>query len=332
MTFYYHNVYLNETATIAGPFEAKGPLSSFYDRTYHNFYFDMPTFEQAESKIIVESVDLLLSKIKKTKDKIDVHISGDLLNQIVATNYASEVIGIPLIGVYSACSTSVLGLVLGSNMLEAKQIKNTIVTVSSHNTSSEKQFRQPIEYGGPKKQTTTFTTTGACAAYLSNNKMGIKIESATIGKVIDLGIKDPNNVGAAMVPAAAATIYKHLKDTKREANYYDLILTGDLGRFGKEILKEYMDIEYKIKLNNYDDSACMIYDLLKQPVYAGGSGPACLPLVFYSYIFNKMKKGEIRRVLIVATGALFSTTMLNQKLSIPAIAHALSLEVIDDLL
>ena len=135
-----------------------------------------------------------------------------------------------------------------------------------------------------------------------------------------------------MVPAAAATIYKHLTDTKREVNYYDLILTGDLGRFGKEILKEYMDIEYKIKLNNYDDSACMIYDLLKQPVHAGGSGPACLPLVFYSYIFQKMKKGELRRVLIVATGALFSTTMLNQKLSIPSIAHALSLEVIDDLL
>ena len=331
MTFYYHNVYLNEVATIAGPYEAKGPLSQFYDRVYHNFYFDMPTFEQAESKIIAESVDLLLSKINKTKDKIDVHISGDLLNQIVATNYAAESIGIPLIGIYSACSTSVLGLIMASNMLDAKQIKNAIVTASSHNNASEKQFRQPIEYGGPKKKTTTFTTTGAGAAYLSSNKLGLKVESATIGTVIDLGITDPNNVGAAMAPAAAKTIYEHLKETKREVDYYDLILTGDLGKYGQEILKEYMQVEYHINLNNYQDSACMIYDLVNQPVHAGGSGPACLPLVFYSYIFPKIKKGEFRRILLVATGALFSTTMLNQKLSIPSIAHAISLEVIDDL-
>ena len=332
MTFYYHNVYLNNTATIAGPYEADGPLLKYYDRTYHNFYFDMPTFEQAESKIIVEAVDLLLAKIKKTKDKIDIHLSGDLLNQIVATNYASKEIGIPLVGIYSACSTSVLGLIIAANMLDAKQVKNAIVTVSSHNNSSEKQFRQPVEYGGPKKRTSTFTTTGAAAAYLSSNKIGLKVESATIGKVCDLGIKDPQNVGAAMVPAAALTIYEHLKDTKREIDYYDLVLTGDLGMYGSKILKEYMNLEYNIELKNHQDAACMIYDLNNQPVYAGGSGPACLPLVFYSYLFNKMKKGEIRRILLVATGALFSTTMINQKQSIPSIAHALSLEVIDDLL
>ena len=331
MTFYYHNVYLNATATVAGPYEAKGPLSKYYDRTYNNMYFDMPSFEQAESKIIVESVDLLLNKINKTKDKINIHISGDLLNQIVATNYASEIIGIPLIGIYSACSTSVLGLILASNMLEAKQIKNVIVTVSSHNNSSEKQFRQPIEYGGPKKETSTFTTTGACAAYLSTLKEDLKIESATIGTVCDLGIKDPNNVGAAMAPAAAKTIYDHLKETKREVGYYDLILTGDLGKYGSEILKEYMKLEYNIILNNYQDAACMIYDLANQPVHAGGSGPACLPLVFYSYIIPKMKRGEIKKILLVATGALFSSTMINQKLSIPSIAHAISLEVNDDL-
>ena len=331
MTFNYHNVYLNDVATIAGPYEAKGPLSKWYDRTYNNFYFDMPTFEQAESKIIIESVDLLLSKIKKTKDKIDIHLSGDLLNQIVATNYASEEIGIPLVGIYSACSTSVLGLILASNMIDAKQINNAIVTVSSHNNTSEKQFRQPIEYGGPKKITSTFTTTGAGAAYLSSKQIGLKVESATLGKVFNMGIKDPNNVGAVMAPAAAKTIYEHLKDLKREVGYYDLILTGDLGIYGSKILKEYMQIEYNINLINYQDSACMIYDLNNQPVHAGGSGPACLPLVFYSYLFPKMKKGEIRRILLVATGALFSGTMVNQKLAIPSIAHAISLEVIDDL-
>lgn len=330
MTFYYHNVYLNDTSTIAGPYEKKGPLSKWYDRCYDNMYFDMPTFEQAESKIIVESVDILLEKIKHTKNQIDVHISGDLLNQIVATNYASKEIGIPLIGIYSACSTSVLGLILASNMIEAKQIKNGIVSVSSHNNSSEKQFRQPIEYGGPKKVTSTFTTTGACSAYLSSKRSEVKVESATIGRVIDLGVTDVNNMGAVMTPAAADTLNKHLKDTKREANYYDLILTGDLGVYGKQILKEYMQIEYNIILSNYDDSACMIYDLKNQDVHAGGSGPACLPLVSYGYIFSKMKKGELRRVLLLATGALFSTTMVNQHASIPAICHAISLEVIDD--
>lgn len=331
MTFKYNNVYLNETSTVTGPYEANGPLHKYYDKCYQDLYFDMPTFEQAESKIIVESVDILLSKINKLRTSIDVHISGDLLNQIVATNYAATSIGIPLIGIYSACSTSVLGLIIASNMLDKGQIKNSIVSVSSHNNSSEKQFRQPIEYGGPKRKSSTFTTTGACSAYLSTKCEGVKISSATLGRVIDLGVTDSTNMGAVMAPAAAKTIYEHLKDTKREADYYDLILTGDLGVYGKDILKEYMEIEYNIKLNNYDDAACMIYDLKKQPVHAGGSGPACLPLVFYGYLFEKMKKKEITKILLVATGALLSTTMVNQKLTIPAIAHAISLEVIDDL-
>lgn len=331
MTFKYNNVYLNETSTVTGPYEANGPLHKYYDKCYKDLYFDMPTFEQAESKIIVESVDILLSKINKLRTSIDVHISGDLLNQIVATNYAATSIGIPLIGIYSACSTSVLGLIIASNMLDKGQIKNSIVSVSSHNNSSEKQFRQPIEYGGPKRKSSTFTTTGACSAYLSTKCEGVKISSATLGRVIDLGVTDSTNMGAVMAPAAAKTIYEHLKDTKREADYYDLILTGDLGIYGKDILKEYMEIEYNIKLNNYDDAACMIYDLKKQPVHAGGSGPACLPLVFYGYLFEKMKKKEITKILLVATGALLSTTMVNQKLTIPAIAHAISLEVIDDL-
>lgn len=331
MTFKYNNVYLNETSTVTGPYEANGPLHKYYDKCYQDLYFDMPTFEQAESKIIVESVDILLSKTNKLRTSIDVHISGDLLNQIVATNYAATSIGIPLIGIYSACSTSVLGLIIASNMLDKGQIKNSIVSVSSHNNSSEKQFRQPIEYGGPKRKSSTFTTTGACSAYLSAKCEGVKISSATLGRVIDLGVTDSTNMGAVMAPAAAKTIYEHLKDTKREADYYDLILTGDLGIYGKDILKEYMEIEYNIKLNNYDDAACMIYDLKKQPVHAGGSGPACLPLVFYGYLFEKMKKKEITKILLVATGALLSTTMVNQKLTIPAIAHAISLEVIDDL-
>ena len=327
MTFKYNNVYLNNTVTISGPYENQGPLSKYYDKSYDDFYFGMKTWEQAESKMLEESVDLLLKKINKTRFDIDLLISGDLLNQIVATNYAARNLAIPLIGIYGACSTSCLGLILASNMLEARQIKNAIVSVSSHNNASEKQYRQPVEYGGPKRKTATFTVTGGASAYLSNNKSKIKIESGTIGNVIDLGVNDALNMGAVMAPAAAKTIYDHLQDTNRTIDYYDLILTGDLGRYGKDILKEYMQVEYNIELKNYDDSACMIYDLDKQPVYAGGSGPACLPLVTYGYILNQMKKGKYRRVLLVATGALLSPTMANEKFGIPAISHAISLEV-----
>lgn len=329
MTFKYDNVYINATGTVAGPYEQKGPLKNYYDATYDDFYIAMDTFEQAESKMIEDSVDIVLSKIAKTKFDIDLFISGDLLNQIVSSNYAASRLGIPYMGIYNACATSVEGLIIGSNMVENRQIKNCLCSVSSHNNTAEKQFRYPVEYGGPKPKTTTFTTTGSATAYLSSNKKGIKVESATIGSVVDLGIKDVYHMGAVMAPAAAKTIYNHLQETKRQVGYYDLILTGDLGVYGRDILKEYMKTEYGIDLKNYNDTACMIFDTEKQPVYAGGSGPACAPLVTYSYIMNKMQKKEYQRVLLVATGALHSPTVVNQKLSIPAIAHAISLEVIE---
>lgn len=327
MTFKYNNVYINETSTITGPYEAKGPLSKLFDKSYDDFYFGEKSWEQAEIRSITDSVELLLNKLNIKNTKVDVHIGGDLLNQIVATNYASSKIGIPLIGIYSACATSTLGLMIASNMIEANQIKNAIVTSSSHNNGAEKQFRNPVEYGGPKREYTTFTTTGCASCYLSNNKSSIKVESATIGTVTDMGITDVFNMGAVMAPSAARVINDHLKDTGRTIDYYDLILTGDLGIVGKMILKEYIKKEYGINLRNYDDSACMIFDIDNQPVYQGGSGPACLPLVTYSHIFDKMKKGKLNKVLLVATGALMNTGMVNQHLSIPSIAHAISLEV-----
>ena len=329
MTFKYSNVYINDTATITGPYEANGPLSKYFDKSYNDLYFNTKSWELAEIKLIEESIDILLNKVGKTKFDIDVLVSGDLLNQIVATNYAASSLGIPLIGIYGACSTSVLGLIIASNMIEAKQVENAITSTSSHNNAAEKQFRYPVEYGGPKRKTTTFTSTGGASAYLSKNKKGIKIESATLGTVVDLGVTDVYHMGAVMAPAAAKTIYDHLRETKREIGYYDLILTGDLGMYGKDILKDYMLTEYNIELKNYDDCGSMIYDINKQPVYAGASGPACAPLVTYGYIFDKMYKKEIKRVLLVATGALMNTTMVNNKSTIPSIAHAVSLEVID---
>ena len=222
MTNTYKNVYVKETSTIGGIYEANGPLVKFLDKVYDkDFYYNEKSFEKAEVKLLKDSINLLLEKTKLTDNDIDLLISGDLLNQMVATNYASATIGIPLIGIYSACSTSALGLILGSNMIDSKQIKNCIVSVSSHNNGSEKQFRQPVEYGGPKKKTSTFTVTGAASAYLSGEKGLIKVESATIGKVVDLGITDSSHMGAVMAPSAAETIYQHLKDTKRDISYYD---------------------------------------------------------------------------------------------------------------
>ncbi len=328
MTTKYNNVYINATGTVTGPYEATGPFSKYFDRSYNDFYFGTSTWEQAESKLIMDSIDILLSKIGKTRFDIDLHISGDLLNQIVASNYAASNLKIPYLGIYNACATSVEGLIIASNFIESKQITNAIVSVSSHNNGAEKQFRYPVEYGGPKRKTTTFTTTGGASAYLSREKSSIKVDSTTVGIVTDLGIKDVYHMGAVMAPAAASTIYNHLIDLGRTIDYYDLILTGDLGIYGKDILKEYMKTEYNIELNNYDDAASMIFNIDREPVYAGGSGPACLPLIAYSYIFGMMKEKKYKKVLLVATGALMSPTMVNQKLTIPSIAHAISLEVV----
>lgn len=327
MNFKYSNVYINTTGTVVGPYENNGPLSKYYDSNYDDLYFGRDSWEMAESKLITDSAELAISKANLNKDDIDIHISGDLLNQIVATNYAASSIKIPLVGIYGACSTSVLGLIVGANMIEAKQVKNALCSVSSHNAAAEKQFRYPVEYGGPKKKTLTFTATGGASAILSTLPKGIKIESGTIGRVIDMGVCDVYNMGAVMAPSAADTLYRHLKENNRTPDYYDLILTGDLGVYGKSIFKEYVKSEYGWDLKNYDDSGTLIFDRENQPVYAGASGPACLPLVTYSYIFNKMKKGDYEKVLIIATGALMNTSMVNQKYSIPSISHALSLEV-----
>ena len=328
MTFKYNNVYINEVSTITGPKEGEGPLSKFFDKSYSEYYMGSDTWEQAEVKMNTENIDLLLNKCNRSKKDVDIFISGDLLNQIVASSYAASTLNIPYMGIYSACATSTEGIIIASNMIEGGLINNSVVNVSSHNNASEKQFRYPVEYGGPKPVTQTFTVTGSASALISNKKSNIKVESATLGKCIDSGVKNVFDMGSVMAIAAADTIDKHLKDTKREIGYYDLILTGDLGMYGKNLLKDVLKDEYGYDTKNVDDSACMIYDIDKQSVYAGGSGPACIALVTYSYILNLMRQGKLNRVLMVATGALMNPTMVNQKLSIPSIAHAVSLEVI----
>ena len=327
MTIKYNNVYINEVSTVVGPYEAKGPLSKYFDYAYDDLYFKAKTWEQAESKSISDAIDFLLNKSGNTKNNIDLFIAGDLSNQMTASNYASVNMPCPYIGVYNACASSVLGLIVGANFIENGQAKKIICTTSSHNNAAEKQFRYPVEYGASKPKTATFTSTGSAAALLSNKKKNVKIESVTIGKTLDSNVKDVYNMGAVMALAAADTLYNHLKETKRDINYYDLVLTGDLGIYGKKILTEYMEKEYGINMYNYNDTGTMLYDLETFP-YAGASGPVCAPLVTYGYIFKEMKKQNLKKVLLIATGALHSQTTVNQKLPIPSIAHAISLEMI----
>lgn len=327
MTFKFKDAYINETSTVTGPYEAKGPFGKYFDLCHKDLYFGEKNWEEAEVKLINESLDILIKKSNLDLNDVDTFIGGDLLNQITPSNYAMKKFNNSFIGIYAACATSTLGIILASSLIQ-NGLNKVITFTSSHNMSAEKQYRYPTEYGGPKHKTTTFTSTGAASALISKEKKGIKIDSGTIGKVTDSYVLDVSNMGAVMAKAAADTIYRHLKDTGRTVDYYDLILTGDLGIYGKKILKEYLKSEYGINLKNYNDTGCMLYDIKKQPVYAGASGPACAPLVTYTYIFDEMKKGKYKKILLAATGALMSPVMVNHKLTIPAISHAISLEVI----
>ena len=331
MTTKYNNVYIEDTYTICGNYENDGPLSKYFDKKYEkDLYFNEKSWEKAEVHLLKETNKNILNKNKLKDSDIDLLISGDLQNQIAASDYMARDFDIPFIGVFEACSTIGEGLIIGSTFVESKIAKKVIVSTSSHNMVAEKQFRNPTEYGTPKPKTSTFTATGAVSILLTNKKTKIKIESSTVGKVKDFGITDANHMGAVMAPAAGDVIYKHLKDTKRNPDYYDLILTGDLGIYGKNILKDYMMTSYNIELkDNYNDCGTMLYDLDNQPVLAGGSGPVCSALVIFGYIYKEMLKGKLKKVLIVPTGAIFSPTFTFQKESIPSIANAISMEVVE---
>ena len=330
MTSKYNNVYISDTFTIAGIYEKDGPISEYYDLVYDkDFYYGCDTFEKAEEKMLSNSIEKLISRAKVLDSDIDYIISGDLENQIAASDYAMRDFNIPFLGIYNACATFGEGIIIGANFIEGKKANKIIISTSSHNMVSERQFRNPTEYGAPKKKTTTFTTTGAASMLLTNKKSKIKITSTTAGMVQDKNIIDVNNMGAVMAIAAADTIKRHLKDLKIKSDYYDLILTGDLGIYGKEILLEYLKEDNIDISKNYNDCGLIIYDREKQPVYAGASGPACSALVTCAYILKEMERGRYRKVLIVPTGAIFSPTRTFQKDSIPSIAHAFSLEVSD---
>ena len=318
----YLNCYINDYCTIVGPMEKNGQLKN-YDYAIDDYYYGETTFENAEIKMQKKIINSILSKNKLNDTDIHIAIGGELFNQIAITTKSFESYNIPFLGIYSACATFVENLIIASNMLSNRNIKRTLVISSGHNLTAEKQFRYPIEYGAVKYKTNTFTSTGAVCALISKDISNIRIESGTVGKIINMGIKDVNNMGAVMAPAAANTIASHLNDLKREIDYYDLILTGDLGNVGSKLLKEYLEKSYDIKLKNYMDAGENIYTK-NQDINSGASGPVALPLVLFTKI---LKSKKYKKILIVGTGSLHTPTLVNQKNTIGGIAHAISLEV-----
>ena len=328
MTFNYKNVYLNETSTVCGPVEKEGPLRNYFDKSYDDMYFGEESFEKAEVKLVKDSINILLDKCNLNREDINLVVGGDLLNQITASTYGTCGVGESYIGIYSACSTSVLGMIIASNFIEGGFVSNAIVEVSSHNSGAEKQYRNPVEYGAPKQDSNTFTSTGGAACLLSNEESNIRVDCATLGKIVNYEQSDVNDMGRVMAPAVYETLISHFTETGRNPDYYDLILTGDLGKYGKDIITDYMK-EAGYNLDNYNDCGVMLYDLDKQKeVHAGGSGPVCSALVNFGYIYNRLKKKKLKKVLLVATGALFSPTTIHQGDYIYSIAHAISLEVV----
>lgn len=318
----FNNVYIQDAFTIAGPLESEGQIRKF-DLMMDDYYYGEKTFIDAEIKMQRVVIENLLYRNKLGK-KVDFLIGGDLSNQLTITNFAAKNFDIPYLGVYSACASFAESLIISSNFIESGVMKNAIAITSSHNLNAERQFRFPIEYGAPRANTTTFTATGAVGAIITSTKSNIQIESGTIGKVEDYEQKDATHMGAVMSPAAVSVLIDHLNDLKRTVDYYDVILTGDLGKIGTDIFREFLKIGYGIKIKNHMDAGCEIF-LKSQSLYSGSSGPVTLPLV----LFNKIiKNKKFKKILIIATGSLHSKDTTNQKKTIPSIAHAISLEVL----
>ncbi len=316
-----------ETASIVGPKEADGPLASYFDQCLEDEFWGEDSWEKAESKIIKETANMVISKSGIPQDQIDFCFAGDLLNQCISSSFGLREINIPFFGIFGACSTFAESLCLASVFAEGSGAKYILCSVSSHFCSAEKQFRFPLELGNQRPPSAQWTVTGAGAAIIAKEGTGPFITHITPGKIVDMGIKDANNMGAAMAPAALDTLLTHFKDTGRNPSYYDAIFTGDLGYVGKEILIELAQTQgYNIK-SNYNDCGVLIFDKDSQDTHAGGSGCACAASVFSGYIFNQLKAKKYKKILLIATGALTNSTTAQQGESIPGVAHAVSIEI-----
>jgi len=325
--------YIIGAAAVGGKKEGQGPLSQFFDLLLDDDMYGEKTWEKAESKMLKEAMLIALRKSGKQKEEIDLVLSGDLLNQIMSSSFMARDLQLPFLGLYGACSTMTESLLLGAMLTDGGFAHNIIVGASSHFCTAERQFRMPVEHGNQRPPSAQWTATAAGAMVVSEQKGKdtgmIRVDCGTIGKIVDAGVKDANQMGSAMAPAAVDTILNHLEDTGRSLEDYDLVVTGDLGYIGKAIASDLLmdaGLDEELVKTRYDDCGTMLYHRKKQDVHGGGSGCGCSASVFSGNIFHRMRCGELSRVLLLSTGAMLSTISPFQGESIPGIAHAVVLE------
>lgn len=308
-------------ASVASKKEGEGPLAGYFDVICEDTAFGEQTWEKAESRMQKDAIGRALEKAGLSAGNIDYIFAGDLLNQCISSTYGLRDLGIPFFGLFGACSTMAESLCLSGMLVEGGLASAAAAVTSSHFCSAERQFRFPLEYGGQRTPTSQWTVTGAGAAIVGKRSVPPYLRAVCIGTIEDMGVKDMNNMGAAMAPAAAATLSRFFEDTCTGPDNYDLILTGDLGQVGSALLCELMAREgYQIG-SRHNDCGLMIYDREKQDVHAGGSGCGCSASVLCAYILPRIREGELQNVLFIATGALMSPTSVQQGESIPGIAH-----------
>lgn len=318
------------TGTVVGPDEGKGPLANDFDLIHPDYEIGQSTWEKSERALLEQAAEIALQHAQISQQQLNFFVGGDLMNQIISSTFAARKLAVPYLGVFAACSTSMESLAIASLIVASGGANYAMAGTSSHNCTAEKQFRYPTEYGSQKPPTAQYTITGAGAAVVAREGDGPIITAATIGKIMDLGIKDPFNMGAAMAPAAVDTIQGHLEDTGREPDYYDMIVTGDLANVGHPIATEMLKRNgVPIESTQFLDCGLMIYDRDKQAVQAGGSGCACSAVVTYGHLLKRIRAGELKRILVVATGALLSPISYQQGESIPCIANAVAIEARD---
>ncbi len=314
------------TASIVGKKEGEGPLKHYYDQIIEDGFWGEKTWEKAETKLLRETIMTAVTKADLSIKDIQYILSGDLLNQCIASSYGIRDMGVPFFGLYGACSTMAESLSLASILIDGGFADYVVAATSSHFCSAERQFRFPLEYGGQRPPTSQWTVTGSGAVVLSSKGNGPYITHITTGKIVDLGIKDANNMGAAMAPAAVDTIFTHFEDTGFDPDYYDLIITGDLAYYGKEIAQDMLQRKGCDISKIFTDCGIEIFDKEKQDTHAGGSGCGCSAVVLAGYLYHELTKGNLNKILFVATGALMSPTSSQQGESIPGIAHAVTIQ------
>ncbi len=319
-------VVLSNWASVAGKKESEGPLATYFDVISNDTYFGQNTWEQGERKMQQIVLDTLAQKAQMETKDFGVVLSGDLLNQCIGSSFSLRNMDIPHLGLYGACSTMAESLLIGSMIVGGGFSDKVVAMTSSHFASSERQYRFPLNYGGQRPQTSQWTVTGAGAALLSQSGSGPAIIGCTIGTVTDLGVKDANNMGAAMAPSAFQTVTRHFEDFGVDADYYDLIVTGDLGQLGKDILITMFSDNGISVGGKITDCGTLVFDSIKQDVHSGGSGCGCSAITLCGYLLNKLKNGELKRILFCGTGALLSPTSIQQGLPISGVCHAVAIE------